>query len=164
VRCPVEPEIPELYFSADLAGYGWIVRKGDWLNVGLGRQGVHGLSKHVARFVDPLQAAGRPSSRAYWRRRRSSKRAAMASGIRYRGTRQLFAHASGRPGRAEQARSRGSRTPSRSRSRGVCSATSSSLVTWYWIAGSCIGTSPCSRRREGTLPAAERGDEREGDQ
>jgi flavin-dependent dehydrogenase len=62
VRCPVEPEIPELYFTADLAGYGWIVRKGDWLNVGLGRQGVHGLSKQVARFVDALQAAGRLAS------------------------------------------------------------------------------------------------------
>jgi len=62
VRCPVEPEIPEIYFTPDLVGYGWIVRKGDWLNVGLGRQDLHGLSEHVARFVDALQAAGRLAS------------------------------------------------------------------------------------------------------
>jgi geranylgeranyl reductase family protein len=58
-RCPVEPELPELYFTADLAGYGWVVRKGDWLNVGLGRQDVHALSEHVARFVETLRARGR---------------------------------------------------------------------------------------------------------
>jgi flavin-dependent dehydrogenase len=62
VRCPVEPEIPELYFTPDLAGYGWIVRKDGWLNVGLGRQDVHGLSEHVARFVAALQAEGRLTS------------------------------------------------------------------------------------------------------
>ncbi len=58
-RCPVEHEIPELYFTPDLAGYGWIVRKDGWLNVGLGRQDVHGLSEHVAAFVETLRAGGR---------------------------------------------------------------------------------------------------------
>jgi len=58
-RCPVEPEIPELYFAEDLAGYAWIVRKGDWLNVGLGRQDVRSLAHHVARFVAILRARGR---------------------------------------------------------------------------------------------------------
>lgn len=33
----IEPEIPELYFCRDLAGYGWCVGKGDYLNIGLGR-------------------------------------------------------------------------------------------------------------------------------
>lgn len=59
LRCPVEPEIPELYFTADLAGYGWIVRKGDWLNVGLGRQDRDHLADHVAGFVGALRAEGR---------------------------------------------------------------------------------------------------------
>ena len=35
--CQVEREVPELHFCGDLAGYGWLLRKGDWLNVGLGR-------------------------------------------------------------------------------------------------------------------------------
>jgi len=58
-RCPVSPEFPELFFASDLAGYAWLVRKGSWLNVGLGRQDVHGLSDHVTRFVDWLRANGR---------------------------------------------------------------------------------------------------------
>jgi flavin-dependent dehydrogenase len=32
-----EPQVPELFFCGDLQGYGWCVRKGDYLNVGLGR-------------------------------------------------------------------------------------------------------------------------------
>ena len=58
-RCPVSPELPELFFAPDLAGYAWLVRKGSWLNVGLGRQDVHGLSDHVSRFVEWLRANGR---------------------------------------------------------------------------------------------------------
>jgi len=56
-RCRVVPEVPELYFSADLAGYGWLVRKGEWLNVGLGRQDVWALSDHVLEFVDATREA-----------------------------------------------------------------------------------------------------------
>jgi flavin-dependent dehydrogenase len=58
-RCPVERTIPELFFSEDLAGYGWLVRKGDWLNVGLGRQDARALSEHVAHFVETLRGLGR---------------------------------------------------------------------------------------------------------
>jgi flavin-dependent dehydrogenase len=57
--CPVEAEVPELFFSADLRGYGWIFRKGSWLNVGLGRQDKHHLSTHVARFLEFLGEEGR---------------------------------------------------------------------------------------------------------
>ena len=53
--CSVEPSRPELYFCADLKGYGWCVRKGDWLNVGLGREDKHQLSTHVAAFCDWLR-------------------------------------------------------------------------------------------------------------
>lgn len=36
-RCRVSPSSPELYFWPDLMGYGWCVRKGAYLNVGVGR-------------------------------------------------------------------------------------------------------------------------------
>jgi flavin-dependent dehydrogenase len=40
-RCRVASGVAELYFTADLVGYGWCVRKGDWMNVGIGRLGRH---------------------------------------------------------------------------------------------------------------------------
>jgi flavin-dependent dehydrogenase len=57
--CRVLTELPELYFCADLKGYGWCVRKGDYLNVGLGRRDASGLSAHVRGFVAFLQERGR---------------------------------------------------------------------------------------------------------
>ena len=49
-------EIPELYCSADLTGYGWCFRKGNYLNVGFGRLGPHGLPEGTARFMSfPLR-------------------------------------------------------------------------------------------------------------
>ena len=57
--CPVDPTVPELFFTRDLAGYGWIFRKGDYLNIGLGREDNHQLSRHVAEFVEQLKAQGR---------------------------------------------------------------------------------------------------------
>ena len=53
-RCRVRGERPELYFCADLAGYGWCVRKGDHLNVGLGRDDRRDLAAHVRGFLDFL--------------------------------------------------------------------------------------------------------------
>jgi menaquinone-9 beta-reductase len=58
-RCAVEPERPELYFCDDLKGYGWCFRKGDWLNVGLGREDKHRLSAHVEAFCDWLRREAR---------------------------------------------------------------------------------------------------------
>ncbi len=59
VHCPTLPEIPELLFSEDLEGYGWIVRKGDYLNVGLGRQRADGFPAHVEHFLERLEGLGR---------------------------------------------------------------------------------------------------------
>jgi flavin-dependent dehydrogenase len=53
------PEVPELYFSPDLQGYGWCFRKGGYLNVGLGRRDPRQLSAHVRGFLDFLRRAGR---------------------------------------------------------------------------------------------------------
>jgi geranylgeranyl reductase family protein len=54
--CAIREELPELYFCRDMRGYGWCFRKGDYLNVGLGRLDAHGLPKHVANFVGFLKA------------------------------------------------------------------------------------------------------------
>jgi menaquinone-9 beta-reductase len=59
--CAVNRETPELYFCADLKGYGWCFRKQNFLNVGLGRMDQHQLSAHVAGFLSFLKSAGRLS-------------------------------------------------------------------------------------------------------
>jgi len=48
--CRVESGIAELYFTEDLAGYGWCVRKGNWMNVGIGRLGRHLPRTEVSGF------------------------------------------------------------------------------------------------------------------
>ena len=57
--CRVLPETPELYFCRDLKGYGWCFRKGNHLNIGLGREGSHGLSEQLKFFCDWLKRRGR---------------------------------------------------------------------------------------------------------
>ena len=47
----VSPELPELLFCRDLQGYGWCVRKGNYLNVGIGRRGGRDFNEHVRRFM-----------------------------------------------------------------------------------------------------------------
>lgn len=59
--CTIARETPELYFCPDLKGYGWCFRKQNFLNVGLGRMDQHGLSSHVAGFLNFLRSAGRLS-------------------------------------------------------------------------------------------------------
>ncbi len=54
-QCTVEKDIPELFFTPDLKGYGWVFRKGDYLNIGLGREDKHNLSGHVTRFCQYLK-------------------------------------------------------------------------------------------------------------
>lgn len=53
--CSIDEKVPELFFTRDLKGYGWIVRKENYLNIGLGREDRHRLSSHVADFVDYLK-------------------------------------------------------------------------------------------------------------
>ena len=45
------PDVPELFFCRDLEGYGWCVRKGDYLNIGIGRRHRHGFADHVREFM-----------------------------------------------------------------------------------------------------------------
>ena len=57
--CRIEAERPELYFCRDLQGYGWVFRKGDYLNIGLGREDHHKLAEHVEDFLAFLRRAHR---------------------------------------------------------------------------------------------------------
>ncbi len=57
--CGVSADTPELYFCQDLKGYGWCFRKGNYLNVGLGREDTHGLSEHLEHFCEFLEQHGR---------------------------------------------------------------------------------------------------------
>ena len=55
----IDPETPELYFCDDLLGYGWCFRKGDYLNIGLGRVETKNLTRHVEAFCNFLREQGR---------------------------------------------------------------------------------------------------------
>ena len=57
--CQVTSDKPELYFCDDLKGYGWVVRKQNYLNIGLGREDNNRLSEHVSKFCDMLKQQGR---------------------------------------------------------------------------------------------------------
>jgi geranylgeranyl reductase family protein len=57
--CTIKEEIPELFFMPDLMGYGWVFRKGDYLNIGLGREDKSKLSSHVKDFCEYLTAQGK---------------------------------------------------------------------------------------------------------
>ena len=45
---------PELFFCRDLDGYGWCVRKGEYLNVGIGRRSRRDFAGHVRAFMEFL--------------------------------------------------------------------------------------------------------------
>ena len=57
--CSIRGEVPELYFCPDMRGYGWCFRKGNFLNIGLGRLDARGLPRHVADFLRFLKKKGR---------------------------------------------------------------------------------------------------------
>lgn len=58
-RGTIAASVPELFFCDDLLGYGWCFRKGDYLNIGLGRTDRSGLARHVQKFVDFLRGRGK---------------------------------------------------------------------------------------------------------
>lgn len=73
VACTIDAEVPELFFTPDLKGYGWVFRKGNYLNIGLGREDRHRLSYHVQEFIQylkqhdkiPQAIPDKPSGHAY---------------------------------------------------------------------------------------------------
>ncbi len=72
-RCTVLPDRPELYFYPDLKGYAWVVRKGSFINIGVGREDEPHLSAYAQQFFDwliqsqkiPRDLAYRPHGHAY---------------------------------------------------------------------------------------------------
>jgi menaquinone-9 beta-reductase len=58
-ECQVRGDTPELYFCRDLKGYGWCFRKGDHLNIGLGREDNHRLSEQLEHFCGFLKQRSR---------------------------------------------------------------------------------------------------------
>lgn len=54
--CRIDSKIPELFFCEDLKGYGWVFRKGQYINIGLGREDQHRLSDHVKAFCEFLKS------------------------------------------------------------------------------------------------------------
>lgn len=67
--CPVRSGVPCLSFCPDLQGYAWYFRKGNYLNVGLGREDDSNLSEHVAAYVRSLKESGKipPAVPAKWK-------------------------------------------------------------------------------------------------
>ena len=64
-----QPSAPELFFCRDMEGYGWCVRKGDYLNVGIGRRESHEFGRHVEEFIAYLEERDRlaKGARLHWR-------------------------------------------------------------------------------------------------
>lgn len=56
--CRTPPDTPALYFCRDMKGYGWVFRKGPFLNVGLGRLDRRNLGSHVREFCAFLEKRG----------------------------------------------------------------------------------------------------------
>lgn len=57
-ECGIEQDVVQLYFCADLKGYGWCFAKGGYLNIGLGREDSRGLPEHVEQFRRWLRERG----------------------------------------------------------------------------------------------------------
>ncbi len=53
--CRVSGDTPELYFCDDLKGYGWCVRKGNFLNIGLGREDNRHFAEQMKSFCGYLR-------------------------------------------------------------------------------------------------------------
>lgn len=58
-HCDVQGSSPELYFCADMKGYGWCFRKRNMLNIGLGRADPQGVAEHARAFTRLLAATGK---------------------------------------------------------------------------------------------------------
>ena len=64
---PVASDVPELFFSRDLKGYGWCVRKQEYLNIGFGHLSDRALPEASAEFSAFLKRRGRIPTRLTWR-------------------------------------------------------------------------------------------------
>lgn len=58
IRCSTPAETPALFFCRDMKGYGWLFRKGCWINIGLGRMDACNLARHSSEFCAFLMRNG----------------------------------------------------------------------------------------------------------
>lgn len=58
-QCQIKSDTPELFFLPELDGYGWCFRKGNHINIGLGRTNKKQLNKHVEEFRHYLIEQGK---------------------------------------------------------------------------------------------------------
>jgi geranylgeranyl reductase family protein len=58
-QCKIDTEIPELYFYPDMSGYGWVFRKGQYINVGVGRENTGKIANSATEFMAFLQQQGK---------------------------------------------------------------------------------------------------------
>ena len=56
--CRTRADTPALFFSRDMKGYGWLFRKGNFLNIGLGRRDTVNLGRHTSDFCRFLEERG----------------------------------------------------------------------------------------------------------
>lgn len=61
--CRTPPDTPALYFCRDMKGYGWLFRKEEFLNVGLGRMDTVDLGRHTMDFCGFLAQRGDVAAR-----------------------------------------------------------------------------------------------------
>ena len=59
--CRIPVDTPALFFCRDMKGYGWLFRKGKFLNVGLGRMDTNHLAGHMKDFCTFLKGRGYPA-------------------------------------------------------------------------------------------------------
>jgi flavin-dependent dehydrogenase len=86
--CRILADTPELFFCRDLKGYGWVFRKGGFINIGLGRMDRKSLGRHTrdfCRFLEqrgdlPAGAFDRFRGHAYLSYRRQGGRRIVADG------------------------------------------------------------------------------------
>jgi geranylgeranyl reductase family protein len=86
--CPIPADTPALFFCRDLKGYGWLFRKGRFLNVGLGRMDRKNLGRHTRDFCTflgergdlPSDAVGTFRGHAYLLYARQGGRRSVADG------------------------------------------------------------------------------------
>jgi len=56
--CSNPADTPALFFCRDMKGYGWLFRKGGYLNIGLGRMDTNNIAHHTREFCMFLKRCG----------------------------------------------------------------------------------------------------------
>ena len=86
--CRIQSDTPALFFCRDMKGYGWLFRKGSYLNIGLGRMDTGNLVRHTRDFSTflkqhmdlPSSFSGRFQGHAYRLYERQGRRTCVSDG------------------------------------------------------------------------------------